>query len=79
MVTQELGFCVLGNHDLNLLLGEEKHDNGWFFGDEFKYKEQLIPQALADDSDRAKTIDLFELTQMFRYNCCFGIQNGLED
>ena len=60
LITEELGYCVLGNHDLNLLLGETKHDNGWFFGDEFLYKEQLIPQALADDSARAKTIDPFQ-------------------
>lgn len=25
--------CILGNHDFNLLLGERKHENGWFFGD----------------------------------------------
>lgn len=23
--------CVLGNHELNMLLGEPKHGNGWFF------------------------------------------------
>jgi hypothetical protein len=23
--------CVLGNHELNVLLGEPKHGNGWFF------------------------------------------------
>ena len=27
--------CVLGNHDLNILLGHRKHDNNWFFGEEF--------------------------------------------
>ena len=60
LITEELGYCVLGNHDLNLLLREKKHDNGWFFGNEFEYEEQHIPQALADDSSRAKTIDLFQ-------------------
>lgn len=25
--------CVLGNHDLNILLGDRKHDNHWFFGE----------------------------------------------
>jgi hypothetical protein len=24
---------VLGNHELNVMLGERKHGNGWFFGD----------------------------------------------
>ncbi len=24
--------CVLGNHELNLLLNRKKFDNGWFFG-----------------------------------------------
>lgn len=27
-----LAQCVLGNHDLNILLGHRKKDNGWFFG-----------------------------------------------
>ena len=27
--------CVLGNHDLNILLGEHKHDNRWFFGEKW--------------------------------------------
>lgn len=26
--------CVLGNHDLNILLDHRKHDNDWFYGDE---------------------------------------------
>jgi|APFre7841882724_1041349.scaffolds.fasta_scaffold00028_10 hypothetical protein len=26
-----LAQCVLGNHELNVLLGEPKHGNGWFF------------------------------------------------
>ncbi|MCK6503441.1 metallophosphoesterase [Myxococcota bacterium] len=26
-------FCVAGNHELNLLQGERKEGNGWFFGD----------------------------------------------
>jgi hypothetical protein len=59
LVTEGLGFCVLGNHDLNLLLGEKKYDNGWFFGDEFEFDGQLIPQVLADEQARAKTLDLF--------------------
>jgi len=26
--------CVLGNHELNILLNERKHDYHWFFGEE---------------------------------------------
>jgi hypothetical protein len=25
--------CLLGNHDLNILLGAKKHDNWWFYGE----------------------------------------------
>ena len=27
--------CVLGNHELNIMLGHQKFDNGWFFGKKF--------------------------------------------
>ena len=37
-----------------------KYDNGWFFGDEFKFEGHLIPQVLADDSVRAKTLEFFQ-------------------
>jgi len=30
-VRRGLAQCVLGNHELNVLLGEPKHGNGWFF------------------------------------------------
>jgi len=36
-----LAYCVLGNHELNLLRGEKKEGNGWFRGaadDGFQYK-----------------------------------------
>ena len=41
--------CVLGNHDLNILLNEEKFDNGWFFGKEFKDKGVLVEQVLLEE------------------------------
>jgi hypothetical protein len=25
--------CILGNHELNILRGEHKHGNHWFFGE----------------------------------------------
>jgi len=44
--------CVLGNHDLNLLLGRKKFDNSWFFGKEFRKYGYLVPQVLANDGIR---------------------------
>lgn len=51
--------CVLGNHDLNILLRDRKHDNGWFFGEEFHTDDRLVPQVLADDAVREKVPKLF--------------------
>lgn len=52
--------CVLGNHDFNILLGERKYDNGWFFGQEFRAEDgTLVEQKLADDSIQAKVVGLF--------------------
>lgn len=51
--------CVLGNHDLNILLDHLKHDNGWFYGDEFLVDGEVVPQILADDSIRQQVLDFF--------------------
>jgi hypothetical protein len=52
--------CVLGNHDLNILLGLEKHDNPWFFGNEFHTHDgSLLPQVLADDATRESVLNFF--------------------
>lgn len=52
--------CVLGNHDLNLLLGHEKYDNDWFFGRPFHAEDgTLVPQVLADDRIRRETLEFF--------------------
>jgi len=51
--------CVLGNHDLNILLDHRKHDNGWFYGEEFKEEGKVVPQVLADDSIRGQVLDFF--------------------
>ena len=51
--------CVLGNHDLNILLDHRKHDNGWFYGEEFKVEGKVVPQVLADDSIRGQVLDFF--------------------
>lgn len=51
--------CVLGNHDLNILLDHRKHDNNWFFGEDFKEDRIVVPQALADESMRQKVLAFF--------------------
>ncbi len=52
--------CVLGNHDLNLLLGHRKHDNGWFYGEPFLEDAQLVPQVLANDLIRQQVLGFFQ-------------------
>ena len=52
--------CVLGNHDLNILLGHRKHDNSWFFGEEFIDDGKVVPQALADESTRQQVLGFFQ-------------------
>ena len=49
--------CVLGNHDLNILLGHRKHGNHWFFGEPWALGEspEPIPAVLADDSIRSSS------------------------
>ena len=51
--------CILGNHDLNILLGKEKHDNNWFFGREFRENGVVIPQVLADAATREMVTGFF--------------------
>jgi hypothetical protein len=51
--------CVLGNHDLNMLLSHRKHENGWFFGDVFEQEGQVVPQVLADESIRRQVVAFF--------------------
>ncbi|HAY79106.1 MAG TPA: metallophosphoesterase [Planctomycetaceae bacterium] len=51
--------CVLGNHDLNILLDHRKHDNGWFFGETFTADDQVVPQVLADQTTRRQILDFF--------------------
>ena len=53
--------CVLGNHDLNLLLGDKKPENPWFFGSEFRDDQtgDVIPQVLADEPTRQEILAFF--------------------
>ena len=54
--------CVLGNHDLNILLGHRKHDNHWFFGEEWPLGDspEPTPAVLADDAIRQNVLDFFQ-------------------
>jgi hypothetical protein len=59
-VDAELAYSVLGNHDLNLLLGHREYDNGWFFGEESRaWDGSLVEQRLATDADRAGILEFF--------------------
>jgi hypothetical protein len=54
--------CVLGNHDLNILLGDRKHDNHWFYGEEWALdgSDAPTPAILADDKTRQRVLDFFK-------------------
>ena len=48
--------CIVGNHELNLLLGKRRAGNEWFWGEsqELRDNGHLIEQVLADDSTRVE-------------------------
>jgi hypothetical protein len=50
--------CILGNHDLNILLGDRKHDNHWFFGEKWSLdnSDEPTPAILADDNMRQRVL-----------------------
>jgi hypothetical protein len=50
---------ILGNHELNILLGRRKYDNPWYFGEEFREDGFLVPEALADQGIRDKAKAFF--------------------
>jgi len=53
--------CILGNHELNILLGEQKHDNHWFFGEPWALdgSNEPTPAILADDRIRTTVVEFF--------------------
>lgn len=51
--------CVLGNHDLNILLKHRKHDNSWFYGEKFLHDDEVVPQVLADEAIQQRVVRLF--------------------
>jgi hypothetical protein len=60
LVDNGIAQCVLGNHELNILLNQRKFDNGWFFGEEFRDPEtnDIVSQELADHASN-KSAKLF--------------------
>ncbi len=52
---------VMGNHELNILRGKERHGNGWFYGkrEVLDRSGQVVSQVLADDAMRQRTLALF--------------------
>lgn len=52
--------CVLGNHEVNILLNHPKHENKWFYSGEFLAKDgSVVPQRLADIGIRQQVLDFF--------------------
>jgi len=54
--------CVLGNHELNILLEHKKHDNHWFFGEKSSLAEEgepITPAVLADEETRRQLLAFF--------------------
>ena len=62
LVEENHAQCVLGNHDLNILLGDKKHDNHWFFGEEWSLdnSDEPTPAVLADDDIKKTVIEFFQ-------------------
>ena len=53
--------CVLGNHDLNILLKHRKHDNSWFYGERFLHDGEIVPQVLANKAIQERVLSLFRI------------------
>jgi len=50
--------CLIGNHELNLLLGKERSGNEWFYGKTQALQDGsgILPQVLADDAVREEVL-----------------------
>lgn len=60
LVETERAQCVLGNHDFNLLCDHRKHENRWFYGEEYRDENgQLIPMRLAQKPERRRIVEFF--------------------
>jgi hypothetical protein len=60
LVESGLAQCVLGNHDLNILLEDKKLENEWFFNDELTDEQrQTLGQRLATPEDQQRIRNFF--------------------
>ncbi len=61
LVEDKRAQCVLGNHELNILLGRRKPDNIWFFHHELRAGHPAAnrPQVHADDQTRESMMRFF--------------------
>lgn len=61
LLSRGLAQCVMGNHELNLLLGKERHGNSWFYAkrEVLDRSGQVVTQQLADEAMRRRTLGLF--------------------
>lgn len=50
--------CLIGNHELNLLLGKSRSGNEWFYGElqTMPKSGEILPQVLANHEDRAEVL-----------------------
>jgi len=62
LMSQGNAQCILGNHELNIIRGDRKHGNHWFFGEPEvirKDKFSVSFQILADESFRSEVVEFF--------------------
>lgn len=52
--------CVLGNHELNILLGLQREGNGWFFGSPHDDDKKPFNYVYASESERKEIILFFQ-------------------
>ena len=57
-----LAQCILGNHELNALLGERKHGNAWLYGEKEEVLDKSgskVRQNPADETMKAQVLAIF--------------------
>ncbi len=61
LVGRQRAQCVLGNHELNILIGNHKPDNVWFFHQQLKPGDPAAtrPQVWIQDWQRQQILDFF--------------------
>lgn len=61
LVDAERAQCVLGNHEVNILLDLRKHGNAWMFGrpESLDRSGRTVPQVLANDAIRREITGFF--------------------